>query len=285
MKSIVILLAIFSFHQLIAQQSFKIAGHRGFRGMYPENSLLGFQKAIEIGADAIEFDVVVNKDSQLVVSHEPYIDPTYCSSKGENIDANLKSNSIFKMTQQEIEQFDCGSKMHPKFKDQIKISTTKPLLQTVFDSVDFEDKILLFEIKYKYGDTLNYPTLETYAKIVLNEAYTSKYKLQIVFMSFDAAILNQIYLIDNTAKLVYLVYKPNRNVLNLLDNLSFKPYALGLFYPTIRKKKIQILNKKEIQTFAWTVNSEKKAQKLIKAGIDVLITDFPDRMKMLQINK
>jgi glycerophosphoryl diester phosphodiesterase len=282
MKFIVFVLSIFYFQYLSAQQSFKIAGHRGFRGLYPENSITGFQKAIEIGADAIEFDVVVNRDSQLVLSHEPYIDPTYCISKnGKN--KNLRSKHIFKMTQQEIEQFDCGSKMHPKFKNQIKISTTKPLLQTVFDSVDFKDKILLFEIKYKFGDTINYPSLETFANIVLNEAYTSKYKTQIVFMSFDAAILNQIYLLDNTAKLVYLVYKPRRNVLNFLEEISFNPYALGLFYPTIRKKKIQILNKKGIQTFAWTVNNEKKAAKLINNGIDVLITDFPDRMKMLKI--
>lgn len=283
MKFIVFVLSIFYFQYLSAQQSFKIAGHRGFRGLYPENSITGFQKAIEIGADAIEFDVVVNKDSQLVLSHEPFIDPTYCSTKDANDTKNLKSKRIFKMTQEEVEEYDCGSKMHPKFKDQLKISITKPLLQTVFDSVDFQDKTILFEIKYKYGDTLNYPSLETYAKIVFNEANTSKYKSQIIFMSFDAAILNQIYLLDNTAKLVYLVYKPRRNVLNFLEEISFNPYALGLFYPTIRKKKIQILNKKGIQTFAWTVNNEKKAAKLINNGIDVLITDFPDRMKMLKI--
>ncbi len=283
MKLIALVLSIVCNQCLFAQQSFKISGHRGFRGLYPENSIIGFQKAIEIGADAIEFDVVVNKDSQLVVSHEPYIDPTYCISKGENIAANLKSNRIFNMTQQEIENFDCGSKIHPKFKDQLKISVTKPLLQTVFDSVDFQDKTILFEIKYKYGDTLNYPSLETYTNIVLNEANASKYKSQIIFMSFDAAILNQIYQMDSTSKLVYLVYQPKRNVLLFLEHLSFNPYALGLFYLTISKKKIQILNKKGIQTFAWTVNSEKKAQKLIKAGVDVLITDFPDRMKILKI--
>jgi glycerophosphoryl diester phosphodiesterase len=282
MKFKVFVLSIFYFHSLSAQKSFKIAGHRGFRGMYPENSIIGFQKAIEIGTDAIEFDVVVNRDSQLVLSHEPYIDPTYCISKYGN-NKNLRSKHIFKMTQAEVEQYDCGSKMHPKFKDQFKISLTKPLLKTVLDSVDFQDKTILFEIKYKYGDTLNYPSLETYTNIVLNEANASKYKSQIIFMSFEAAILNQIYQMDSTSKLVYLVYQPKRNVLLFLEHLSFNPYALGLFYPTIWKRKIQILDKKGIQTFAWTVNNEKKASKLINAGIDLLITDFPDRMKMLKI--
>lgn len=283
MKTILCFLFTTIFQFVFAQNNVKIAGHRGCRGLYPENSILGFQKAIEFGADAVEFDVVVNRDSQLVVSHEPYIDPTYCWDANSNSLRKTKTLRIFNMSQDEVESFDCGSKPHPKFQEQVKLKTCKPLLKTVFDSVDFSGVTLLFEIKYKFGDTLNYPSVESYANIVLNEANASKYKSQIVFMSFDSAILNQIQKMDTTFKLVYLVYQPKRNVLSFMDDLRFKPYALGLFYPTIRKKKIQILNKKGIQTFAWTVNNEKKAAKLINNGIDVLITDFPDRMKMLKI--
>lgn len=264
-----------------AQDDIQIAGHRGYRGLYPENSILGFQKALACGADAIEFDVVVNKDKQLVVSHEPFIDRTYCWNKDSSAIQNQKALRIFQMTQDEVECFDCGSKPHPQFPGQNKFNASKPLLTTVFDSVDFANVALLFEIKYKFGDTLNYPSVEEYAKIVLNEASASKFKNQIVFMSFDANVLNQIHKIDTAFKLVYLVYQPKNNVLSFLEDLTFNPYALGMFYPTIRKRKIQVLFKKGIKTFAWTVNTEKKAQQLANMGVDVLITDFPE----LLINK
>jgi glycerophosphoryl diester phosphodiesterase len=260
----------------LAQHEVKIAGHRGYRGLYPENSIIGFQKAVACGTNAIEFDVVVNKDKQLVVSHEPFIDRTYCWNEDSSSIQNQKSLSIYNMTQEEVAQYDCGSKPHPQFSEQLKLSSSKPLLKTVFDSVDFANVTLLFEIKYKFGDTVNYPSVNTYAQIVLNEANASKYKNQIVFMSFDASILNQIHSLDATFKMVYLVYQPKVNVLSFLDDLNFEPFAMGMFFPTIRKRKVQVLFKKGIKTFAWTVNSQKKAQQLANMGVDVLITDFPE---------
>jgi glycerophosphoryl diester phosphodiesterase len=276
MKTKLILVAIVFFNFANSQKEIQIVGHRGYRGLYPENSIIGFQKAIACGVDAIEFDVVVNKEHQLVVSHEPYIDRTYCWNIDSSAIQNQKSLSIYQMTQEEVAYFDCGSKPHPQFQNQIKFNMSKPLLKTVFDSVDLLNVTLLFEIKYKFGDTLNYPSLEKYAEIVLNEANASRYKDQIVFMSFDANILNKIQNLDPTFKMVYLVYQPNINVLSFLEDLTFNPYALGMYYPTIRKRKIQVLFKKGVKTFAWTVNNEKKAQKLAKIGADVLITDFPE---------
>ena len=52
----------------------EIFGHHGFSGVYPENTLIGFQKAIGLGVDGIELDIVVNKDLDLVISQEPYME-------------------------------------------------------------------------------------------------------------------------------------------------------------------------------------------------------------------
>ena len=66
---------------IIAQQSAQYIGHRGCRGVYPENTIEGLKKAIQYGADGIEWDVVINKDDEIIISHEPYIDTTYCQLK------------------------------------------------------------------------------------------------------------------------------------------------------------------------------------------------------------
>jgi glycerophosphoryl diester phosphodiesterase len=61
-----VLIPFLSFSQ---DQDVHFYGHRGCRGLMPENSIQSFQKAIELGVDGIEVDVVVNKERQLVISH------------------------------------------------------------------------------------------------------------------------------------------------------------------------------------------------------------------------
>ena len=79
---------------IIAQQSAQYIGHRGCRGVYPENTIEGLKKAIQYGADGIEWDVVINKDDEIIISHEPYIDTTYCQLK-DGVD-DPKKNNIYK---------------------------------------------------------------------------------------------------------------------------------------------------------------------------------------------
>ena len=81
----------------------KIFGHRGCRGILPENSIEGFQKAIDLGADGIEFDAVVNKDKQIVISHEPYMEQKYCLIPDREKVKHGKEFNLFQMTQMEIE--------------------------------------------------------------------------------------------------------------------------------------------------------------------------------------
>ena len=95
--SVIILSIIFS-STIMGQNEYKIFGHRGCRGLYPENTIIGFQKAIKMGVDGIEFDVVVNKNLQLIISHEPYIDTSYCIS---NLNQEHSLN-IFEMSLDEI---------------------------------------------------------------------------------------------------------------------------------------------------------------------------------------
>ena len=88
----------------------KIYGHRVCRGILPDNSIEGFKKAIELGADGIEWDVVVNKNNELIISHEPYIDSSYCLFKGDKIkNKNKSALNIYKMDTDQIVQYDCGS--------------------------------------------------------------------------------------------------------------------------------------------------------------------------------
>ena len=133
-----------------------IIGHRGCRGIMPENTIPAFQKALELGADGIEWDVVVNKDSQLVISHEPYFKSSYCLDSNGNEIKNESDFNIINLTQKEIEKFDCGSKGNSKFPEQEKFKVSKPTVQEAFKVLNLENKTLLFEVKSEekeYGKT------------------------------------------------------------------------------------------------------------------------------------
>ena len=62
----------------------QIHGHRGCRGYYPENTIEGFKLALELGATAVELDIVVSNEKQLIVSHEPYMNHLFCQDKEGN---------------------------------------------------------------------------------------------------------------------------------------------------------------------------------------------------------
>ena len=117
-----LLLSLILSSSIIGQSDYKIFGHRGCRGIYPENTIEGFKKAISLGVDGIELDVVVNKNQELVISHESYIDTNYCLTT--KIDE--KNLNIFKMNLTEIQKIDCGSKFIKEFPNQLKIKEKKP---------------------------------------------------------------------------------------------------------------------------------------------------------------
>jgi glycerophosphoryl diester phosphodiesterase len=253
-------------------------GHRGARGIAPENSILSFQKALEYPISGVEWDVVVNKDKELVISHEPYFKPSICQA--DNIsDAQLKTYNIYRMTQAEIEKFDCGTKYNPNFPEQLKTLSTKPTFKEVVQQINFQDKTILFEIKSEkkeYGISQPFP--EEFARIILDEVNLSGLKENIYFMSFDPNILNAIYCQDSTFRFIYLTYKPFKSVNKFLSHCTFKPYALGMYFPTITKGKGYALSRKGVKLFAWTVNNKEQTMDLIQKGVDGIITDFPDRI-------
>mgnify|MGYP005734424189 FL=1 len=193
MRLNLILILFLMVSNIIAQQSAQYIGHRGCRGVYPENTIEGLKKAIQYGADGIEWDVVINKDDEIIISHEPYIDTTYCQLK-DGVD-DPKKNNIYKMSTGEIKAFDCGSKFNMRFPNQQKITETKPTLKEAEKALLNYEGIILFEIKSK-PSLVNefYPEPKKYARIIYNHVKTSPLKANYIYMSFDPELLNQLHL-------------------------------------------------------------------------------------------
>ena len=261
----------------IAQNTIMVVGHRGCRGVMPENTIEGFREAIKRGVDGIEWDVVVNNQGQLVISHEPYFHKDFCfNSQGDPIEDETRYN-IYRMSQMQIKGFDCGTKFHKGFPEQQKIKASKPLLKEVINMVpEIRSKRIFFEIKSdepEYGISQPFP--EDYVSLILNEV--SRYKLRsICYMSFDKNILEELHKLDPRLNLVYLSEK--KGIKKSLKELSFKPNSVGLYYRTINKRTVNILRDLDIGIYAWTVNEIEDGHKMMSFAIDGIITDYPRRI-------
>jgi len=277
MKYLPLLIMILNSGLFLTQNTVRVIGHRGCRGTMPENSIAGFKKAIEDGADGIEWDIVVNGEGNLVISHEPYFHKDFCfDPNGKSID-NEKLYNIYKMTQDEIESFDCGSKVHPKFPEQRKEIARKPLLKEAVAKLrsTIRGKLILFEIKSEeseYG--ISQPHPDDFADIILKEVSAYQFP-NIVYMSFDNNLLEALYKKAPELRLAYLTYLPSKSANAYLKNLSFKPFALGMYHRTLNKRKLKQLRNKNISVYAWTVNTSSDTHKMMDLGIDAIITDYP----------
>src|SRR5687768_15275191 len=118
--------------------AFDKQGHRGARGLSPENTIPSMYKAIDLGVNTIEVDVVITADSQVLISHEAYFNHLITTkADGSPVEAKEeKELNIYKMTFSETQRYDVGLKPYAAYPRQEKIKVTKPLLSQLIDSVE-----------------------------------------------------------------------------------------------------------------------------------------------------
>ena len=123
---------------VMPRAGFDWQGHRGCRGLMPENSLPAFLHALDFPeVITLELDLAVSKDNQLIVSHEPWFNPVICRAPGGDSipHRDAEKNLIYRHTVSEIRAFDCGSLGNPRFPQQQKQPTYKPTLREVVAAV------------------------------------------------------------------------------------------------------------------------------------------------------
>ncbi len=268
-------------------QNLDIQGHRGCRGLLPENTIEGFIKAIDLGVTTIELDVVISKDSQVVVSHEPFFNHEITTHpEGIEITAeNATDFNIYEMTYDEVRKFDIGSKGNPKFPIQSKIKTFKPTLSALIDTV--EQYISLknlpavsynIEIKYdKKEENKYHPTAEIFTKLVYDLIIAKGIKEKCNVQCFDEKPLIILHKMDASIATAFLVGDTG-NVTEKLAKLDYKPTIYSPHYRLVDEALVHYCHENKIKIIPWTVNDEKDITNIIKLGVDGIISDYPDKV-------
>jgi glycerophosphoryl diester phosphodiesterase len=273
-------------HTLL-KTDFDWQGHRGCRGLLPENSIPAFLKALELGVTTLELDLAVSRDSQLIVSHEPWMNHDIClKADGSPITKEeAEKQLIWQMTAAEIQQCDCGSRGNPRFKEQKAMRTVKPTLRQVVEAVrkqaDFLRKPMpLFNIEIKSQpnfDEKRTPSVSAFAKLVFNEIHALKIADRTCVQSFDPRSLEAIHKLDPKQTTALLVENVDGLAANL-KRLSFKPTIYSPFYLLIGKTTVDSCHSRQMKVIPWTVNDTAAMRQLINMDVDGIITDYPDRI-------
>ena len=275
-----------SFGQYIPR--FDIQGHRGARGLMPENTIPAFLMALDSGVTTIELDVAITKDKQVIVSHEPWMSASICFNPSgvAYTEKEEKSFNIYQMTYEEVKQFDCGSKVNERFQQQQKMKVSKPLLRDVIVAVENQIKSnASYEVDYNIeiksspeGDKKFHPSIEEYSDLVYNlvDEYIPLERL--VIQSFDFRVLKYWHTKYPSIRLAALVENPKSIDANL-EALGFKPSVYSPHFRLLSREKVSYLHQQKIRVIPWTVNEISEMLSLKGMGVDGIITDYPDRAK------
>ena len=264
----------------ISKPSIDVQGHRGCRGLMPENTLPAFKKAVELGVTTLEMDLTTSKDKQVVVSHEPYMKSEYClDAEGNKISVKDEQKyNLYQMTYDSIKQFDSGSKFYKQFPNQEKMKVYKPLLAEVFEQSETLNNHIKYNIEIKSQpdyDNIYSPEPKEFVGLVLNVIDGFDVFNRVNLQSFDVRILEEIKKQAPTMR-VSLLVDENESIESKLKELTFKPDIISPYFKLLSKESVKNYQEEGFQIIPWTVNTPEDMQHMIDFKVDGIITDYPD---------
>ncbi|MEI9808637.1 MAG: glycerophosphodiester phosphodiesterase [Bacteroidota bacterium] len=269
------------------EKEFDKQGHRGCRGLMPENTIQAMHTALDLGVTTLEMDVVITKDKKVILSHEQWFgeeittkpDGTYMGAREE------RKFNIYWMTYEQVKTFDVGMKPHPRFPQQKKIKAVKPLLSDVIDSVSEYMKTRRRPFPYYNIETKSDPEFdgvfqpkpEEFIELLMGVIKEKGIEDQVIIQSFDfrtLQYLHQKYPHIKTAMLIEDFDK--RGLDEQIKTLGFIPTIYSPAQELVDEKLVKKCHAQNIKVIPWTVNEKEKIGELKKIGVDGVITDYPN---------
>ncbi|MFN0033610.1 MAG: glycerophosphodiester phosphodiesterase [Saprospiraceae bacterium] len=258
-------------------------GHRGCRGIMPENTVIAFLKALQFAdVTTLELDLAVSQDNQLIVTHEPWFNPAICRQpNGDSIpQKDAGKFLIYQMTVSEIRAFDCGSTGNPRFPAQQKMKTYKPTLREVVEAVRPLRPNIRWNIEIKSQpswDGLRHPPVEEFVQLVVAEIRALGLEKSATVQSFDVRALSALHRQAPDLQLAFLIENMTGFEKNM-SRLDFQPAIYSPYYLFVSKKLVQQCHARGVKLVPWTVNDVPAMRRLIRLGVDGIITDYPDKI-------
>jgi glycerophosphoryl diester phosphodiesterase len=295
--------------------AFDLEGHRGARGLAPENTLAAFKRALAIGVTTIETDLAVTRDDVLVISHDPFLNPDlvrgpdgrWLPQKGPAI----RSLSLVELKPYDIGRLNPGSRYAAQFPQQQSADGERfPTLVELIELVKQHDKRVRLNIETKITPNNPDQTVDpqTFARFVIDAVQKSGMGDRVTVQSFDWRTLVEVK--KRAPELVTacltIETDDNDNVKPVGDGpsawtagLDLRRYdgsvprlahaaGCAIWSPLARNAtaaRIAESHALGMSVLPWTVNDTAEMTRLIDAGVDGIITDYPDRLRRVMAEK
>ena len=291
-------------------QALDLQGHRGARGLAPENTLPAFERALALGVTTLELDVAITSDGVLVISHNPLLNPDITrDASGRFIEH--PGPAIHALTWAQLQAYDVG-RLKPgteyarQFPDQLPADGTRiPRLSDLFGLVKrWGDDKVGFSIETKLDPALpaETPPPEPFARAVVAEVRKAGMASRTQIQSFDWRTLQIVQKIAPEIPTVYLTmqrrfdnigagrpegsawtagfqYRDHGSVPKMIKAAGGRYWSA--YFADLDAQKVGEAQSLGLKVLAWTVNDPAVMARLIGYGIDGIITDRPDRARLV----
>jgi glycerophosphoryl diester phosphodiesterase len=262
-------------------------GHRGCRGLLPENTVPAMLKALDLGVTTLEMDVVITRDGQLILSHEAFFNHEISTQpNGQRVtEAEERNLNIYRMTYEQVKTYDVGLQPHPRFPRQQKMKAVKPRLADVFDAVaqymqTAKRPYPFFNIETKClpnTDNIYHPEPGALVEALIKVIQAKGMAQYVTIQSFDfrsLQYLHQHYPHIKTAMLI-----EDTDLLPFEEQLKKLGFTANVYSPhhsLVTDKLVQQCHARQMLLIPWTVNDKPTIDRLKAMGVDGIITDYPD---------
>ncbi len=306
MKHLILALLLLVSQAAIA---FDLQGHRGARGLTPENTLASFAKALSIGVTTLELDIAITRDGQLVISHDPALNPDLTRGP-DGLYLAARGPLVSSLTLEELRRYDVGrlkpgSRYASLYPEQQPADGTRiPLLAELFALVKKSGNTeVRFAIETKITPTAPQETLapETFARAVIQAIRDAGMASRSTILSFDwrslqlvqkeAPEIGTVYLsaqqrwLDNigadkpepSAWTAGFQHKDHGSVPKMVQAAGGRIWSV--FHGDLDVTKLREARNLGLTVLAWTVNEPAQIARLMDLGVDGIISDRPDLVR------
>jgi glycerophosphoryl diester phosphodiesterase len=226
-------------------------GHRGASGIAPENTKAAFLKSIELGLDMVELDIQLTKDNNLIVFHD------YDLKRIAGLDEKIGN-----MTLIELKEIDIGSWFSDEFSDE-RILTLKEVINLLKDKMKIN-----IEIK------INQQKSEIIMAKLLDILKEEEYEEGVIISSFDHRILKLIKRKNYSLRTAVLIGALPVNPIRLIQEAEAD--GIHPHYLTVNRALVEEVKDYGYFINTWTVNSKEEVDRLVKLGVDGIMSDYPE---------
>jgi glycerophosphoryl diester phosphodiesterase len=292
-------------------QALDLQGHRGARGLLPENTLPAFAQALSIGVTTLELDTAITKDGVIVVSHDATLNPDITrQTDGQWLTHN--DLAINTLTFAQLQQYDVG-RIRPQTAYALRFSTQQPVdgarmprLADVFSLARRAgNNTVRFNIETKISPEQPQRTLPPaeFARALIALVRAEKLESRVIIQSFDWRTLQ---VVQQEAPQIATVYLTAQQ--SWLDNIRARdttsPWTAGFhvsrfagsvpqmikaaggtvwspYFGDVTRETVREAQQAGIKVVVWTANEPRDIARMIDFGVDGIISDYPDRLRRI----